>query len=363
MLTKEAKKELEKQQYRIVGSHSAVKVCGWTKNFLRGKGGCYKLKFYGIMSHQCMQMSTSLSCANRCTFCWRGYKAPVSKDWKWGVDEPKKVLDGSIEEHHKLLLGFKGNDKVNKNVYQQSNTVKHVALSLTGEPITYPRINEFVDECNKKGISTFMVTNAQYADQIRGLNPVTQLYLSIDAPNKVILKEIDRPLFPDYWERMNKSLEYLAKKNGRTCIRLTMVKEINMVEPKKYARLIIKGDPDFLEVKAYMFVGASRQRLSLKNMPYHEEILEFTKELLKYLPDYEIVSDHLPSRVVMLSKKKFKKNNKWHTWIDFPKYQELALSGKDFTAGDYLKPTPQVGLTNEETSRKEKDDYQEMNLD
>jgi tRNA wybutosine-synthesizing protein 1 len=42
MLTKEAKKELEKQQYRIVGSHSAVKVCGWTKNFLRGKGGCYK---------------------------------------------------------------------------------------------------------------------------------------------------------------------------------------------------------------------------------------------------------------------------------------------------------------------------------
>ena len=71
MLTETAKQELEKQQYRVVGDHSAVKICGWTKNMIRGEGGCYKLKFYGIMSNQCMQMSTSISCANRCTFCWR----------------------------------------------------------------------------------------------------------------------------------------------------------------------------------------------------------------------------------------------------------------------------------------------------
>ena len=108
-LTEESKKELEKQQYRVVGKHSAVKVCGWTKKMIKGEGGCYKLKFYGIMSNQCMQMSTSISCANRCTFCWRGYKAPVGKEWEWDVDEPEDILKGSLHAHKKLLDGFGGN--------------------------------------------------------------------------------------------------------------------------------------------------------------------------------------------------------------------------------------------------------------
>jgi len=45
---------------------------------------------------------------------------------------------------------------------------------------------------------------------IKDLNRVTQLYLSVDAPTKELLQEIDLPLFSDYWERLNKSLEYLA---------------------------------------------------------------------------------------------------------------------------------------------------------
>lgn len=36
---------------------------------------------------------------------------------------------------------------------------------------------------------------------MRNMVPVTQFYVSIDAPNKEILKKIDRPLFKDYWER------------------------------------------------------------------------------------------------------------------------------------------------------------------
>ena len=39
MLTEEAKRSLEKQQYGIVGEHSAVKICGWTKNMIREEGG------------------------------------------------------------------------------------------------------------------------------------------------------------------------------------------------------------------------------------------------------------------------------------------------------------------------------------
>lgn len=347
MLSEKQKEVMEKQGYRIVGkqNHSAVKTCGWTKKMVKGEGGCYKLKFYGIMSNQCLQMTTSISCANRCSFCWRDYKAPVAKDWKWAMDDPEVILNEAIEAHHKLLVGYKGNDKTNQAIFNNSKQVKHVALSLTGEPIIYPKMNALLKLFNEQGISTFLVTNAQYPDQIRDLEPVTQLYISLDAPNSTLLKEVDVPLFGDYWERLNKSLEYMSKKNYRTCIRLTIIKGVNDVEPENYASLILKGNPDFIEVKAYMFVGASRLRLKKENMPWHEEVVEFSKRLLEFLPDYEIVSEHIPSRVVMLAKKKFKVDGIWKTWIDFPKWHSLINSGLQFDVLDYVKKTPQTGLS------------------
>jgi len=340
MLSEEAKNSLEKQQYRIIGNHSAVKTCGWTKKMIKGEGGCYKLKFYGIMSNQCLQMTTSISCANRCTFCWRDYKAPVSKEWKWDIDDTELILKQSKEAHHKLLVGFKGNKNSNKSAYEASKNIKHVALSLTGEPIMYPNLNELLTLFNKEDISTFLVTNAQYPEQIKDLAPITQLYISLDAPNKKLLEEVDLPLFKDYWERLQKSLEYLAVKKQRTCIRLTLIKDVNMISPSQYASLINKGNPDFIEIKAYMYVGASKERLKAANMPSHEEIVDYSKQLLQFLPTYDIASEHVSSRVVMLAKRKFKINDKWHTWINFKKYNELINSSKEFSTEDYLAPLP-----------------------
>jgi tRNA wybutosine-synthesizing protein 1 len=355
MLSSEARNELEKQQYRIVGEHSAVKVCGWTKNMLRGRGGCYKLKFYGIQSHQCLQMTTSLSCANRCVFCWRGYKAPVSKEWTGGSDDPKLILDDALRAQEKLLTGFKGNDETTKELYEQSRTVRHVALSLTGEPITYPRLNELIRIFHTRGISTFLVTNAQYSEQLRALSPVTQLYLSLDAPDKELLKDVDKPLFSDFWERLNESLEILAKRRERTCIRLTAIKGVNMMDAEGYAALIRKGDPDFVEVKSYMHVGASQQRLEAGNMPLHEEVVAFARELAALLSEYELASEHIPSRVVLLAKKKYFSSNKWRTWIDFEKFFELAKSGEDISEELYRKETPRscVGISGKGTPTKE----------
>lgn len=348
MISEKEKKQLEQQQYRIVGknNHSAVKICGWTKNMIRGIGGCYKLKFYGINSSQCLQMSPSLSCANRCVFCWRGYKAPVSKEWKWNIDDPLEIYTESVKAQNKLLEGFNGFKGADKKIYEDSKTIKHVALSLTGEPIIYPRINELIKIFNKEKISTFLVTNAQYPDKIKELNPVTQLYLSLDAGNKELLKKIDLPLFEDYWERLNLSLEYLSKKEQRTCIRITLIKGLNINDINGYSKLIKKGNPDFVEVKAYMHVGESIKRLKRENMPSHREVLEFARELNKQLTDYEIVSEHKPSFVILLAKKEFKINNKWNNWIDFEKYNKLVLKGNNFKTGDYLKKTPEelVGI-------------------
>ena len=62
------KKILEKQGYRFTGEHSSVKICGWTKNSILNKGNCYKHKFYGINTNQCVQMTPSMVCPNRCVF-------------------------------------------------------------------------------------------------------------------------------------------------------------------------------------------------------------------------------------------------------------------------------------------------------
>src|SRR3989449_5555819 len=63
---------LERQGYRIVGEHSGVKLCHWTKASLTKGIGCYKQTFYGIESHRCLQMTPAVDACNlACQFCWR----------------------------------------------------------------------------------------------------------------------------------------------------------------------------------------------------------------------------------------------------------------------------------------------------
>ena len=332
MLSLPQVRELEKQQYRMVGNHSAVKVCGWTKSMIRGKGGCYKFAFYGIRSHQCMQMTTSMFCANKCTFCWRGEKAPVSKTWYGPVDPPAQIINEALEKHLGLLDGFKGYPNASKTAVKQMKDIRHVALSLTGEPISYPLINEILEEFHKRRISTFLVTNAQFPEQIEKLKCVTQLYISVDAPSKAKLKEVDRPLFKDYYERMLKSLDVMAKKEFRTCIRLTIIKEVNDDDLEGYKQMIERGKPDFIEVKGYMHVGASRMFLERKNMPLHEDIRIWSKKFAELLPDYTIVGEHPQSRVVCFMRKAMPGQ-----YIDFPKFLELAAKGHA-KAEEYSSP-------------------------
>lgn len=101
-------KNLTKQGYKIVGSHSGVKICRWTKSALRGRGFCYKHSFYGIQSHLCMETTPSLACANKCVFCWRHHTNPVGTTWRWKVDDPKFILDGAMENHYKMIKQLKG---------------------------------------------------------------------------------------------------------------------------------------------------------------------------------------------------------------------------------------------------------------
>ncbi|MFP4567403.1 MAG: 4-demethylwyosine synthase TYW1 [Candidatus Woesearchaeota archaeon] len=344
MITPEIKKTLEKQGYRTAGTHSAVKICGWTKKTILGQGTCYKHKFYGINTHQCLQMTTSMSCANRCVFCWRDYKSPVSKDWTWNIDDPTQILEESQKAHEKLLIGFFGNEKANKKILNETKNIRHAALSLTGEPINYPKVNELINEMHKQKISTFLVTNGQNPESITKLKRVTQLYLSIDGPDRETLKATGKPLFKDYWERLIASIDALREKKYRKCIRITLIKEMNDKNPEGYAELIKRAEPEFIEVKAYMFIGASKERLKRENMPQHTEVVDFTKKIKEHLSDYELISDHKPSRVALLAHKKLKKRGNWTTWINF----EAFFNGKN----NYNEEIPKENLLNINQNKK-----------
>ena len=56
----------------------------------------------------------------------------------------------------------------------------------------------------------------------------------------------------------------------------------------------------------------------------------------------------------MFAKKKFKKEDTWYTWINFPKFHELyhkyLETGQEFTVDDYLVRTPQTGLSGKGTA-------------
>ncbi|XP_062275232.1 S-adenosyl-L-methionine-dependent tRNA 4-demethylwyosine synthase TYW1 [Scomber scombrus] len=351
MITPTLREALTKQGYKLIGSHSGVKLCRWTKSMLRGRGGCYKHTFYGIESHRCMETTPSLACANKCVFCWRHHTNPVGTEWRWKMDPAEKILEDALEKHQNMIRQFRGVPGVKPERYEEGLAVKHCALSLVGEPIMYPEINAFVRLLHSHHISSFLVTNAQFPKEIRSLVPVTQLYVSVDASTKDSLKKIDRPLFKDFWPRFLDSLKALGEKRQRTVYRLTLVKSWNVEEMQAYSELIAMGQPDFIEVKGVTYCGeSSASSLTMANVPWHQEVVAFVQQLADMLPQYEIACEHEHSNCLLIAHTKFKVDGEWWTWIDYDRFQGLVQayeeSGGDqsFSALDYIAKTPSWAL-------------------
>ncbi|MBW2965622.1 4-demethylwyosine synthase TYW1 [Candidatus Woesearchaeota archaeon] len=302
----ELKKLLQKQHYSFIGNHSAIKICTWTKKSLLDQDFCYKQKFYNIKSHLCCQLSTTIGfCQNRCILCWRPTEYTIGTTIK-NEDNPKELIQKATKAQQKQISGFKGNKLINLKKFKEAQEPKHFAISLSGEPLIYKNLNKLIKELKKQNKTTFIVTNGLLPNRLKNLEPPTQLYLSLDAPNKNLFEKIDKPVIKNAWKKLNKSLEILKelKNKTRTVLRITLIKNLNMIEPENYAKLIKKADPDFIEIKSYMWVGYSQQRLSIKNMPLHNEIKDFAKEILKHLKNYKLINEKKESRVILLSKNK-----------------------------------------------------------
>ncbi len=199
------------------------------------------------------------------------------------------------------------------------------------------------------------MTNCQFPEAIEKLKPVTQLYVSIDAPNKESLKKVDRPLFKDFWERLIGSLKALCLKKQRTVYRLTLVKGWNDSDVEGYIHLINIGAPELIEVKGVTFCGAE-VGITMANVPWHEEVLSFAEVLAAATKGrYGIACVHRHSCCVLLADKaKYWKEggaeeeNGWRTWIDYEKFHALVKADQPFTSADYMLPTPTWALPSAE---------------
>lgn len=313
MLSKKLSAILKKQHYALIGNHSAVQACRWTKHSLLDEGVCYKQKFYGIESHRCCQMTCWLACQNSCLHCWR----PIELDFgkfidKNKIDNPSKIIKDCIKAQQKLLSGFKGNPKINMQKFKQAQEPMQFAISLIGEPTLYPKIGELISELRRQGKTSFLVTNGLCPDVLEKLNKnkqlPTQLYISLLYPNEKLFRKITKNKTKNSWEKFNESLSLLSKLKTRTVIRMTLVRELNMNSEyiKQYAKLIKKSDCDFLEIKGYMSIGFARQRLGYDRMPSHKEIKDYAKKIVEQLPEYKILDEHEFSRVVLVGKSRDK---------------------------------------------------------
>lgn len=300
---KDLQQILQNQGYAIVGNHSAVKLCHWLRKSLLENKACYKNTFYGIESHRCLQMSpTVFHCTQKCLYCWRfqGFTLTKLKE----VDDANFILEKCIEEQRRLLTGYKGDERVDLRKWEEAMQPKHVACSLTGEPTLYPFLSEFFEECHKRGMTTFLVTNGTNPEAIEKMDVLPkQLYVTVAAPNEEIYKKLCVPLISKGWEKLNKTLELLQSLDTRTVIRHTLVKNWNLGYEKEYAKLDEKANPWFIEAKGYMFLGYSRQRMSIANMPSHEEIKYFAEKLAD-LTGYDIEAEREDSRAILLGKGK-----------------------------------------------------------
>jgi len=292
---------LSKQKYHLVGEHGGVKVCHWTKQSLVNDRSCYKGTFYGIESHGCMQMAPNVDTCNlACTYCWR---EPHSETLNKIDDDPYELFLQSVRAHRRLITGYGGNPKADPEKFADAQNPKHVAISLNGEPTLYSRLGEFLDICHQHGVSTFLVTNGSLPKVIEKLDPLpTQLYVSVDAPNKKLFNSLCKPKFDTAaFEKLEQTLELLPSLDTRTVCRHTLIKNESLGYHEDYARLDNIADPDFIEAKGYVYVGNSQNNLSIENMPTHQEVLDFSNKLAP-LVGRKVLSERSESRVALIGK-------------------------------------------------------------
>ena len=311
--------QLKKAKYGV-SDHSTVALCHWTKKSFKHEGNCYKHKFYGISTYSCMEFSPAgMYCENRCVYCWRPmefYESMKMESEK--VAGPEEIMSKLMEERRNLIMGHYGDSRSDKKRLNESLKPSHYAISLSGEPTMYPKLPELIKYLKslKETKSIFLVTNGQEPYMIQKLQDEdalpTQLYLSTNASDYESFLRINKPRYDDSWQRWNATLDLLKSLDTRTVLRITLIRNYNDKEEMipAFSKMIKESSPHFIEIKSYMHIGRSTNRLEYENMLDMEEVKKFSEKVAKQSELFSIMDESNVSRIVVLQNNK-RKMNRW----------------------------------------------------
>ena len=225
--------------------------------------------------------------------------------FKGGWDEPEEITEGCIKEQKRILSGYKDQvikGIVSKQKYKEALNPNMAAISLSGEPTIYPKLGELIKLFKERGFTTFLVTSGVLPESLRKLDTEpSQLYISMTAPDYRTYQKVNRPISPRLWYSLMKTFELAKSFKCPKVMRLTAIKGINMDSPEKFSRLIDLFDCTYVEIKAYMHLGYSINRLDRRNMPRFEDIIKMGDQISE-LTGYKIIGKCEDSRVVLLSR-------------------------------------------------------------
>jgi tRNA wybutosine-synthesizing protein 1 len=172
----------------------------------------------------------------------------------------------------------------------------------------YPKLPKLIKYLKtlKDTESIFLVTNGQEPDMIQKLQDEdalpTQLYLSTNAADYESFLKINKPKYDDSWERWNRTLDMLKHLDTRTVLRITLIKDYNDQKEMipAFAEMFRKASPHFIEIKSYMHIGRSTNRLEHSNMLEMQEIQKFSNQIAEYSKIFSIMDESIISRISVL---------------------------------------------------------------
>ena len=158
--------------------------------------------------------------------------------------------------------------------------------------------------------SIFLVTNGQEPDMIQRLVDEdalpTQLYLSTNAADQESFLKINKPRYDDSWKRWNRTLDMFSTLDTRTVLRITLIRNWNDSHEMipSFAEMFDKSNPHFIEIKSYMHIGRSTNRLEHENMLDMDEVRNFATSISQNSDRFSVMDESEISRIVILQNKK-----------------------------------------------------------
>jgi tRNA wybutosine-synthesizing protein 1 len=88
----------------------------------------------------------------------------------------------------------------------------------------------------------------------------------------------------------------------RTVLRITLIRNYNDQKEmiSSFASMFKESSPHFIEIKSYMHIGRSTNRLEHSNMLEMEEVRKFSEEVAKKSQIFSVMDESLVSRIVIL---------------------------------------------------------------